>query len=104
MLVGVDALKSQLFARLGRGASIRFSLDLEPVFFEQLASERRIIRYVRGAPVRRFERIPRKKAETLDAMIYAIAPMSLIISSFSNKSDKIFAEGLISIKNLWLND
>jgi phage terminase large subunit GpA-like protein len=77
-LIGVDAIKSQLFTRLNRGSGIRFSTDLEPVFFEQLASERRVVRYVKGAPVRRFERIPGKRAETLDATVYALAARNLI--------------------------
>jgi len=77
-LVGVDAIKAQLFNRLARGAGLRFSADLAPVFFEQLASERRVVRYVKGAPVRRFERIPGKRAETLDATVYAIAARNLL--------------------------
>ena len=40
----------------------RFSADLEPIFFEQLTSERRLLRYFKGQPARRFERIPGKRA------------------------------------------
>ena len=59
--------------RLARGRSIRFSDTLEPVFFEQLASERRVTRYSRGQPVRRFERKPGARAEALDCVVYAFA-------------------------------
>jgi len=45
-----------IFDRLQRGRGIRFSNTLEPVYHEQLASERRVIRYARGMPIRRFER------------------------------------------------
>lgn len=71
-------IKQSLFNRLPHGNSIRFSQDLEPIYFEQLTSERRILRYVRGAPVRRFERIPGKRAETLDATVYELAARSLV--------------------------
>lgn len=77
-LIGVDAVKAQLFNRPSRGDSFRFSADLEPVFFEQLVSERRVVRYVRGQPTRRFERIVGKRAETLDATVYALAARLLI--------------------------
>lgn len=80
-LVGVDAVKSQIFARLTKGKGLRFSEDLSPLYFEQLTSERRVVRYARGTPQARFERIPGKRAETLDATVYAIAARSLIGTS-----------------------
>ena len=51
-IVGVDTLKTQLFARLAREGLVRFSAELPPVWFEQLASERAVLRYRRGQPVR----------------------------------------------------
>lgn len=72
-LVGVDTLKNVIFERLQRGRGIRFSNSLEPVYYEQLASERRVIRYSRGMPVRRFERTGRTRAEALDCLVYAFA-------------------------------
>ena len=77
-IIGVDAIKSQLFTRLARGQGMRFSEDLTPVFFEQLTSERRVMRYTRGRPVASFERIKGKRAETLDATVYAWAARQLI--------------------------
>jgi phage terminase large subunit GpA-like protein len=41
--------------------------------FEMLVSERRVTRYVRGRPTTRFERIPGKRVETLDELVYATA-------------------------------
>ena len=38
-----------------------------------MASERRVVRYIRGAPVRRFELIPGRRAEALDCLVYAMA-------------------------------
>src|SRR5262249_33780236 len=63
MLVGVDVVKSALYDRLARGRALRFAHRLTPAYFEQLASERRIVRYARGQPVRRWERKPGAQAE-----------------------------------------
>jgi phage terminase large subunit GpA-like protein len=72
-LVGVDTLKAALLDRLTRGSGLRFSHTLEAAYFEQVASERKVIRYQRGQPVRRFERIPGRRAEALDCLVYAHA-------------------------------
>ena len=67
-LVGVDPIKSQIIARLAKGRSIRFSNSLDGNYFDQLASEKRVVRMTRGKPVARFERISGKKAEALDCL------------------------------------
>jgi phage terminase large subunit GpA-like protein len=72
-LIGVDALKSQLLNRLSRG-----SAGIATPVFEELTSERRVVRYVRGQPTRRFERIPGRRAEALDSTVYAMAARSLV--------------------------
>jgi phage terminase large subunit GpA-like protein len=77
-LVGVDGLKSQLFARLQGTGRIRFSSSLEPEFYVQLASERRVVRYSRGRPTARWERIPGRDAEALDSTVYAMAAKSAV--------------------------
>lgn len=107
-LVGVDAVKAQLFNRLARGDSFRFSADLEPVFFEQLTSERRVVRYFKGQPVRRFERIPGKRAETLDATVYALAARQLVSLNLERRAEEVAASALPKpaptvIKSRWLN-
>jgi phage terminase large subunit GpA-like protein len=63
-IVGVDSIKSLLFQRLKRGQSIRFSNSLDASYFEQLASEKLVTRYLRGRPERRFERVVGRRAET----------------------------------------
>jgi len=88
-IVGVDTIKGAIFDRLGRGAAIRFSNSLEPVWFEQLTSERRVIRYVRGRPMRRFERIGRQRAEALDALVYAHAARSAVSIIFDAREDEL---------------
>src|SRR5262249_46479318 len=72
-IVGVDSLKAQLLRRLARGQTIRFSKSLTPEWFEQLTSERRVLKYTRGQPVRIFERIMGRRAEALDCVVYALA-------------------------------
>jgi phage terminase large subunit GpA-like protein len=70
-LFGADSIKSVLFSRLKRGQSIRFSSSLDASYFEQLCSERLITKFSRGRPVKMFERIPGKRAETLDCLMMA---------------------------------
>lgn len=77
-IVGVDTAKTQLFARLGRGGSIRLSGDLPRVWFEQVASEKAVLRYRQGQPVRSFERIPGRRAEALDCLVYALAARQIV--------------------------
>ncbi len=77
-IVGVDTLKTTIFDRHSRGKSIRFSDSLEPVYFEQLASERRVTRYLKGRPIRRFERIQGRRAEALDSLTYCFAARSVV--------------------------
>lgn len=72
-IIGVDGIKSTILDRLKRGALLRFGADLDENYFSQLASERRVVRYVRGQPVRRFERVPGARAEALDCLVYAFA-------------------------------
>lgn len=72
-IIGVDGLKTQIINRLARGRTIRFSHTLDATYFEQLASERRAVRTVRGRPTARFERKPGARAESLDALVYGLA-------------------------------
>lgn len=59
--------------RLERGEMIRFSDTLQEVYFEQLASERKLVRRVRGQPRAVWDRIPGRRAEALDCLVYAFA-------------------------------
>jgi phage terminase large subunit GpA-like protein len=73
-LIGVDTIKSVLFEKLARGQGIRFSDSLEPSYFEQVCSQRRVIKYHRGMPTRRFEMVSaRARKEALDCLTYGWA-------------------------------
>lgn len=88
-LVGVDGLKSQILQRLSRGETIRFSDRLEPHYFEQVASERRVIRYLKGQAVKRFERIPGRRAEGLDCLVYALAVRHLVTKNLDQRGEEL---------------
>jgi phage terminase large subunit GpA-like protein len=77
-IVGVDGIKGQIIERLKRGSTIRFSDTLEARFFEELASERRVVRYRKGTPNAQWERIPGRQAESLDCVVYALAVRNLV--------------------------
>jgi len=78
-----------VLTRLARGRTIRFSASLEPVYFEQVASERRVVRYVRGQPFRRFERIPGKRAEALDCLVYGLAARQLVTVNLDRREAEL---------------
>lgn len=88
-IVGVDGVKSAVFGRLMRGHSIRFSETLETAWFEQLASERVVVRYVRGQPTRRFERIPGRRAEALDCVVYAFAARQIVNVNWARRAEEL---------------
>lgn len=77
-IVGVDTVKTQLFGRIGNPAAVRFSAGLPAVWYEQATSERAVIRYSRGQPTRQFVRIPGKRAEALDCLVYGVAARQLV--------------------------
>lgn len=88
-IVGVDGLKGQLINRLSRGRSVRFSDSLEGRFYEELASERLIVRYRRGAPVRQWDRVPGRRAESLDCMVYAMAVRGLVKADIDRRAEEV---------------
>lgn len=98
-IVGVDTVKAQLFARFPRPGLMRFSQSLPAVWYEQAASERAVIRYARGQPVRSFIRIPGRRAEALDCTVYAFAARQLVnINPETRRDDLSRAEPLVVAK------
>jgi phage terminase large subunit GpA-like protein len=78
-VVGVDTVKLSLLGLLSkRRERVRFSSSLPLHWFEQLLSERSVIKKIGGRPVRRFERIGALAAEALDATVYSIAARQLV--------------------------
>lgn len=107
-LVGVDGLKAQILQRIARGNTLRFSDRLEPEYFQQVTSERRVLRYVKGQPVRRFERIPGRRAEALDCLVYALAARHAVNTNLdlreADLSSKAVPKSKISavVKSKWI--
>ncbi|WP_233243176.1 phage terminase large subunit family protein [Thioclava sp. NG1] len=90
-IVGVDGLKGQLINRLTRGRSVRFSDTLEGRFYEELASERLVVHYRKGAPIRQWERTPGRRAESLDCVIYAMAVRNLVNANVDRRAEEVQA-------------
>jgi len=88
-LIGVDGLKNTILNRLSRGRSVRFSATLEPAYYEQLASERKVVRYARGQPIRRFERKSGMRAEALDCMVYAFAARHMVSAAVDRREEEL---------------
>ena len=88
-LVGTDTIKSVIYAKLARGAQIRFGAGLDDEFFAQLASERRILKYSRGRPVRLWQRRPGMRAESLDCLVYCHAAHSTVTINFDQRETEL---------------
>ncbi len=58
-------------------------------WFSQLASERRVVRYRFGRPVPVFERIPGRRAEALDSVIYAMAVRGLVKADLVRRENEL---------------
>lgn len=91
-IVGVDVVKTTLMHRISRATGIRFSDQLEPLFFEQLLSERKTFKRVAGRIVSRWERIPGRQAEALDCTVYAFAARQVIPSNFETRAAELRQE------------
>ena len=89
MLVGVDVVKTAIYDRLARGRAFRFSESLTASYFEQLASERKVVRYVRGQPVRRWERKPGMRAEALDCAVLAWAARQIVVLDVDRRENEL---------------
>jgi phage terminase large subunit GpA-like protein len=107
-IVGVDGIKSRVFDRLSQRSGIRFSDQLGESFYLQLVSERSVVRYVRGRPERRFERIPGRLAEALDASVYAIAATAAVAIDPVRRSEELKGHPVtpvipVVIRSAWLD-
>ncbi len=77
--IGVEAAKDMIFARLrakhhGPGFS-HFPLGREPEYFDQLTAEKAVVRYVKGFPVRVYEKPKHARNEALDCRVYGYAAL-----------------------------
>lgn len=91
-IIGVDGIKGHVLGLLAGGRGLRFSRDLPDVWFEQLASERIVVKYSRGQPQRRFERISGRAAEALDCVVYGFAARQLFTPNWIERRERLSAE------------
>jgi phage terminase large subunit GpA-like protein len=102
-VVGVDAAKDALFARLklakpGLGA-LHFSMERDAEFFRQLTAERVVTRLERRRAVRLWQ--PRREGErneALDTTVYAMAPLSGLIATGLRLNEEADAIGAAPAK------
>ena len=88
-LVGVDGIKSGILGKLAKGRAIRFSDTLEPIYFEQLVSERRVTRMSRGKPVVRLEAIPGRENHALDSLVYSTAARAALTLNLDTREAEL---------------
>lgn len=88
-IVGVDGIKSNIMGRLTRPRSMRFSKDLAPVWYEQVAGERMEITYKRGQTVRQFVPVPGRRHEALDCTVYAFAARQMVNANWAHREGEL---------------
>jgi phage terminase large subunit GpA-like protein len=88
-VLGIDGIKTELFDRLQRDQGIYFSKTLAPVFYEQLCAERRIVKYCKGRPIRRFEVISGRRNEALDCVVMARAARQALRPNFDAIDERL---------------
>lgn len=91
VLIGVDQAKAEIMTRLARGRSIRFSGSLAPAWYEQIVSEKQVLRYRLGTPVRTWQRLSGRSAEALDALAYAMAARKLVAVPLDRREAELAA-------------
>ena len=85
-IVGVDAAKDAIFARLklrepGPGR-LHFPVDRDRPFFDQLTAEKVVTKYSMGRPIRTWQpRSPDARNEALDTTVYAMAALHGLIAA-----------------------
>jgi phage terminase large subunit GpA-like protein len=102
-IVGVDQVKTDILTALGTEptapngekvpGTIRFSDGLETEWFEQLTSERRVVKYRNGKVKVEFDRIKNRAAEALDATVYAIAIRNICRFDFDKREAELTKGG-----------
>ena len=107
-LVAVDVAKTRVMNALRAGTGWRFGDTLSAEWFSQLASERRVVRFSRGQPVARFERIPGLRAEALDCVVYALAARQLVGVAVDRRAEEVASVTLAQkpatvTRSKWLN-
>jgi phage terminase large subunit GpA-like protein len=92
IVIGVDGIKATLYGNIAAGKKIKFSNTLEARYYEELASERRVLKYYKGQPSRQWIRKSGMRAESLDATVYGICARSLVTLNFDTRASELKLE------------
>jgi hypothetical protein len=74
----------------------------------EAGSEQLFKRYVRGRPVRLWERIPGRWAESLDCVVYGMAVHNLVTANLDRREEEVASatmptKGSVVVRSAWLN-
>lgn len=88
--VGTDTAKQTIYSRLkltepGAGFT-HFHANLDPDYFQQLTAERLVTRYVKGFPVREWQKKSGARNEALDTFVYSLAAVQSLYMRFNRRS------------------
>lgn len=108
MIAGVDALKLRIHDRIVKKTGIRFSAGLSEVYYDQLLSEKLVVKYSRGRPERRFERYAGKLAESLDCLVYCLCAKAAVALNHVRRADELRGRPVAQpfptvIRSAWLD-
>ncbi|OCC06372.1 terminase [Labrys sp. WJW] len=92
-ILGVDGVKQNVIRRLAGGQGIQFSNTLPARWYEEVTSERLVVRYQRGFPIRQWERIPGRAAECLDCLTYAVAVRGIVGQNLERREQDLSSAG-----------
>ena len=90
-IAAVDVLKTQIISRFQAKTGIRFSDTLPQEWFTQATSERIVIKYSHGRPVKIFQRISGRRGEAIDCLAYAFAARHLVRIDPARRRDDLAA-------------
>ncbi len=88
--VGTDTAKATIYARLklnepGAGF-VHFPHGLPPDYFDQLTAEKLVTRYVKGFPVREWQKKSGARNEALDTFVYGYAALNALYMRFNRRT------------------
>lgn len=89
--VGTDTAKEAIFARLSsepEDSTLHFCMDLDEEYFQQLTSEKRITKFVRGKKSLVWKQI-RPRNEALDTLVYNFAAIYILNPNFDTIEAKV---------------
>lgn len=86
-VLGVDTIKTTLFARLKHSEPgpgfLHFNAELPGEYYEQLTAEKQMTRFVRGFAVREWTKKSGARNEALDCLVYNYAALQILMTRYN---------------------